>query len=1102
MSKTNELRLFISSTFRDLGEEREHLVKKIFPEIRALCRERGVTFTDVDLRWGLTEEQATLGTVIRTCLEEVDRCRPFFIGMLGSRYGWVPELHEILMDPQLLSSFPFIEDLVLEGASVTEMEFVHGVFNAVGSNVSAPSFYHRPGSLDEADAPEQLATLIERCRATGYPFRTFESVEELGEMVRADLVAIINRDWPIEEALDELETEDRAHRAFAASRTRAYIPNPTYLQAFNRWIAEGETPLVVRGESGLGKSSLVSFLTDYYRRKNPESLVIEHYVGSSEQGGTPRAVMRHLIAGIQKQFGIAEEIPSGGPALERSFSGWLLRAEHLAEEARTPILLVVDALNQLHGTGSNLGWLPRQIPRGIKLLLSTTPSEIGDLLSERDWQELMVSPVEDVRVRQSIVVRYLSEFHKGIAPDNLRQITDDPLASWPLFLRVVAEELRLHGDHDTLANEIGRYLGLPTLHDLFEQVLIRMEEDFGSEVMRQFFSTLALSRFGLKEEDILNLSPLNRLTLSHILFSLDYHLLRRDGRLGFFHDYLRGAVEARYLATDAVREENHRHLASYFQQIIADQIEGGHGVSRQDALELCHQLQVIGMTDDLVETLTTIPILIALWPENANFEVLEYWSWLRKEYDIDDLYRKSLDTWLAGEDDSTEILKAYNLVGRLMNRLGLRDRAVEIYRQSVRTAEESGDAWAEAAARMQIGMVSKDMGKDDVAFDEISRAIATFEELGDQLEAASATGQLGVLYKNRGEYDRALECYQVQEETFRRVGESRRLLVAIGNAGNVHNRKGDHERALECYQEVSELCRDIGDYAGLALALGNSAWILMQRGNLTRAEACYVEQEKICRRLGDDIGAALALNGLGTLASDRGNYPHALELYEESKRMMEKCNNPKGVMVALENIGLVYGKTGEYEKALAAFEEALEISLRLNYLSGRAAILCCIASVHINRGTVDQAEAPLQEALAIRRDLGERLNTIEVLNLIGEMSFRQGELRRGLQVMAEAVEGLRGLDLPHQIRHSLSLTLDMLITLGEQIKTGKEEEQCLADILAHFGRSTSGEGEEWKSLLHLIDDFHNELLKLDTDQSDEEGAHEGALRERIGKLGG
>ena len=48
MSSTNELRVFISSTFRDLQEEREHLVEKIFPEIRSVCRERDDRFTVMD----------------------------------------------------------------------------------------------------------------------------------------------------------------------------------------------------------------------------------------------------------------------------------------------------------------------------------------------------------------------------------------------------------------------------------------------------------------------------------------------------------------------------------------------------------------------------------------------------------------------------------------------------------------------------------------------------------------------------------------------------------------------------------------------------------------------------------------------------------------------------------------------------------------------------------------------------------------------------------------------------------------------------------------------------------------------------------------------
>ena len=36
-----QIRVFISSTFRDMGAERDHLVKFIFPQLRKLCELRG-----------------------------------------------------------------------------------------------------------------------------------------------------------------------------------------------------------------------------------------------------------------------------------------------------------------------------------------------------------------------------------------------------------------------------------------------------------------------------------------------------------------------------------------------------------------------------------------------------------------------------------------------------------------------------------------------------------------------------------------------------------------------------------------------------------------------------------------------------------------------------------------------------------------------------------------------------------------------------------------------------------------------------------------------------------------------------------------------------
>jgi len=89
--RQREIRVFISSTFRDMQEEREKLVKQIFPQLRRLCENRGVTWGDEDLRWGVPDEAKAEGKVRPLCLAEIERCRPYFIGLLGERYGWVPE---------------------------------------------------------------------------------------------------------------------------------------------------------------------------------------------------------------------------------------------------------------------------------------------------------------------------------------------------------------------------------------------------------------------------------------------------------------------------------------------------------------------------------------------------------------------------------------------------------------------------------------------------------------------------------------------------------------------------------------------------------------------------------------------------------------------------------------------------------------------------------------------------------------------------------------------------------------------------------------------------------------------------------------------------
>jgi len=68
-------------------EERNDLMTHTWPELRRLCQERHVELVEVDLRWGIAEAQSSRRETLKLCLDEIRSCRPFFIGLLGERYG-------------------------------------------------------------------------------------------------------------------------------------------------------------------------------------------------------------------------------------------------------------------------------------------------------------------------------------------------------------------------------------------------------------------------------------------------------------------------------------------------------------------------------------------------------------------------------------------------------------------------------------------------------------------------------------------------------------------------------------------------------------------------------------------------------------------------------------------------------------------------------------------------------------------------------------------------------------------------------------------------------------------------------------------------------
>ena len=153
MASWQEVRVFISSTFRDMHAERDWLVKRVFPRLRARLEPYRIRLIDIDLRWGITEDEQKNDRVLDLCLEQIDTCRPFFVGILGERYGWVPTA----FDEESVSKYGWIQNVT--GKSVTELEILYGVLR--NPDMFTHSFFYFRDSAFVEDVPEAKRSDLE-----------------------------------------------------------------------------------------------------------------------------------------------------------------------------------------------------------------------------------------------------------------------------------------------------------------------------------------------------------------------------------------------------------------------------------------------------------------------------------------------------------------------------------------------------------------------------------------------------------------------------------------------------------------------------------------------------------------------------------------------------------------------------------------------------------------------------------------------------------------------------------------------------------------------------------------------------------------------------
>jgi tetratricopeptide (TPR) repeat protein len=1057
------IRVFVSSTFRDMQAEREELVKRIFPQVRRLCEERGVGWSEVDLRWGVTDEQKAEGAVLPICLAEIDRSRPFFLGLLGQRYGWVPEE----LPANLVDQLPWLAGL--SGTSVTEMEVLHGVLN--DPDAAGHTFFHlrdpswmasRPpeeqeilGEADPANVPK-LERLKDRVRSSGHPCADYASPEDLGQQVLAELTAMIDQLFPADEVPDPVRRESDAHRAFGAARRAGHIARPQVESALDGYVAGTAPPLVLHGPPGSDVTPLIA-------RWAERCDAFVHHVGATSDASDWRNLAARVIAAVDPTVDVGL-LPDDAPGRRAALFSALDRAGARNERA----VLVIDGADLLADVDGapDLTWLPLQVPAAVRIVITTGDQRTVDEAERRGWPVGQVPPLDDAE-RRTFIATFLGRWSKGLDAVHVDRLAGAPQTGSPLFLRTILDELRQWGDHFTLGDVIDRYLSAETVDDLLEQVLVRYEADFERErpgLVGDAMRALWASRRGLSEPELLALlggpggEAVPHAIWSPLVLAAEDGLVTRSGTLGFATPLHHQAVADRYLPTEADRQAAAAAVAGYF----GDQPLGPRVVEELPWAQLA-----AGDVDGLVATISDLTYLDAAYPI-AHRDLRRQWARAEEAgRSVVDGYQPVLADPAAHTEQAWAVARLVTDAGHPTEALALNRFLVDHDRSGAARGE------AKAPARLRASLVNLGaalwlQGQLNEAETALEEAVALSRAAGDDALLQAALGNLALARRDSGDLGTAVTLFTEESELCRRLGSTWGLQASLGNQSGALRQLGRYDEALVLLTEQEALCRSIGEPAGLGAALVGQAAILADQGDpaaamgrfeayrewaveagdrRAQAEALLnlgntqrqlgdpvggaarsAEAEALVRRMGDGALLARVLDGQARIASDEGRWPDVVRLATEAVLTAKEADAPGVLVLALGSLGTGRRETGDLAGSAAAHQEELAVATQLGDPSA-------VATAQVNLGNVaiagndlpnglawyDAAEPALRERSLwmvlvpllnnrwqVHNMLGDTTSATNDLVACGHACVRSGAWQQAQQVLPQALQYLNG----------------------------------------------------------------------------------------------